>query len=272
MNNKYFLKKDLMTGKLGPELTDKALVPMDVLESYYTAPSKTLNFTNSIEKFLQRTGKTYADNRKSMIGLEAAAGVGATTGAYLSETLAPTQVGPRITAEIAGSLLANLSGARLLSKSGSIIDFVKRYTKKIRTGEADTAFKEYRLGEAALQVRKILEESGEDVDAVIEKLSRLDLGGLGGDDLADLKLTAAQKTGSPPLMALEAALSKTNEGLGKLRTVQNKEADTAFRNLITLMVRSGEPEDLKLAAELQQEMFSARIQANFTSKILNLTN
>ena len=272
MNNKYFLKKDLMTGKLGPEFTDKALVPMDVLESYYTAPSKTLNFTNSIEKFLQRTGKTYADNRKSMIGLEAAAGVGATTGAYLSETLAPTQVGPRITAEIAGSLLANLSGARLLSKSGSIIDFVKRYTKKIRTGEADTAFKEYRLGEAALQVRKILEESGEDVDAVIEKLSRLDLGGLGGDDLADLKLTAAQKTGSPPLMALEAALSKTNEGLGKLRTVQNKEADTAFRNLITLMVRSGDPEDLKLVAELQQEMFSARIQANFTSKIQNLTN
>ena len=272
MNNKYFLKKDLITGKLGPEFTNKALVPMDVFESYYTKPSKTLKFTNTIEKFLQRTGKTYQDNKKSMLALEAAAGTGATAGAYLSESQLPTQVGPRIASEVGGSLLANLSGARLLSKSGSIIDFVKRYTKKVRSGEADTAFREYRLGEAALQVRKILEESGEDVDAVIEKLAELDLGGLGGKDLADLKLTAAQKTGSPPLMALEAALSKTNEGLGKIRATQNQEADQAFRNLITLMVRSGDPQDLKLAADLQQEMFSARIQTNFTTRVQNLVN
>jgi hypothetical protein len=104
-----------------------------------------------------------------------------------------------------------------------------------------------------------LEESGEDVDAIIERLGSKEFDDIliDPDTGKPITLTAGMKADSPALMAIEAALAQTSPGLGKERSAKNVQANNALRNTIAALVATGNPEALQVAAQLAEDVFSA---------------
>jgi hypothetical protein len=134
---------------------------------------------------------------------------------------------------------------------------VKEGAGKLVRGEFQ--IKGRRQQAAANRILDILEESGEDVDAIIERLGSKEFDDIliDPDTGKPITLTAGMKADSPALMAIEAALAQTSPGLGKERSAKNVQANNALRNTIAALVATGNPEALQVAAQLAEDVFSA---------------
>jgi len=217
---------------------------------------RTARFVAAIERFLGGTGEAA---RKAPIAtgfLETTAGVGATGGAYVAETADPGDASTRLSAEVIGSIVPSIIGARLVAKTPETIAKLTNVVNKLRKGEFD--IKGRRQGQAVQRIIDILESQGEDVDAVIERLASPDFDKILIDETGKpITLTAGMKADSPALLAIEASLAQTSPGLGKERAAKNQQANNALRNVIAALVATGDQEAIQQAAKIAEDVFNA---------------
>ena len=201
--------------------------------------------TGQLGKFIADTaaliGQTAQKYPKSFLAAETAGAVGAGLGAGVAETMAPGQAGPRFVGEVAGGFL--FPGRMVLSVSGNAKDFLGTMAQSLS--------KDSREGRAANKLYTILEESGEDIPALIKRLS--------APDVTGATPTAAQKTGSKTLSVLETTLAKNNAQYGANVLKQGEDSLIAYKLLAQRLQDIGTPEALAKAAELRQSYFDGML-------------
>ena len=224
-----------------------------------------------LEGLLSRTGETARTAPKFTLGVESLAAAGQTGMAQLAEEKAPGQAGIRIGAEVAGALTPSVFGAVLASKLPVIGTALKQTFRKGGLKKAAEPILQYRENQVVRKVLDALENSGEDVDSLIETLA--DPKFLTDEKGDPIQLTAGAKTGSPTLLAFEQAADQLSGGaLAKERVKGANKAVEAYKVLIYAMMSTGDQDALQQAADLAQEFFSASIQTRIGNATDNLLN
>lgn len=189
------------------------------------APTKVGNFLNQIVN----TAKT---RPLQMAGLETSAAISAATAAGVAETVAPGETGVRIGAEVAGGVL---NPTRLaISGYDVVAGMTRKAYEEMSTSGRETA--------AARTIAELLARGGEDAAVIARILNSLDIDGTEG-------LTAAQKTGSEGLIALEKFLTQRSSKFGAEAQQGAQDALDAIRGQINMLSRTGDPAALQAAAE-----------------------
>lgn len=169
---------------------------------------------------------------------------GAAYGAGLAEAYFPGQPGVRFGAELAGGFLNPARTA--VGVSTWATDKFHRLMRILpgRVGEAAVE------GGASGYVNTLLRSYGEDPEKIIAQLRSPDA------VLNSLPLTPGQKINSPALLALEHKLAKNSAEFGDDARKMATEALTLIKNQIKVLSHSGDPQALKIAAELQDQYFA----------------
>ena len=224
-----------------------------------------------IEGLLSRTGEASRASPKFTLGVESVAAAGQTGMAALAEEKAPGQTGIRIGAEVAGALTPSVFGAVLASKLPVIGTVLKQTFKKGGLKKAAEPILQYRENQVVKKILDALENSGEDIDSLIDTLA--DPKFLTDEKGDPITLTAGAKTGSPTLLAFEQAADQLSGGaLAKERVKGANKAVEAYKVLIYGMMSTGDQNALQAAADLAEEFFGASIQSRITTATDNLLN
>jgi hypothetical protein len=255
-----------MTTRVGPPTAVESTVLSQTAPGVLKAAAKekgprTTRIISGIERLLSRSSEAAQKSPIATGVTEALVGTGAVGGAYLAEDVAPGEVGTRIGAEVAGGFTPTLLGATLMTKLPGLLPVFKSLQTSVREKGVKGMFeplKTARQQTATQRIIEILEAEGEDVETIIERLASTEMSSLLVDEAGKpIPLTAGAKAGSPALLAIEAALEQTGSGLGKERAASNKKAMDAIRNVIAALSQNGDPQALKIAADMAEEVFQA---------------
>lgn len=237
-----------------------------------------LRMARGLENTVGSLGRVAQEAPSAFLKAEVAAGAGATLGAYGAETYKPGDTTTRLIAEFAGGLSVPVTKAVLFERIPAIKNALKGMLKYGKEGKAQDAAMEL-AGKGTKEMRRqninyildLLEDSGEDADAVIAALSSKEFEGILLDpDTGDpIELTAALKSGSPTILALEKALDRLSTGLGKERGSANIQATRALRNYVMAMYASGDKEALRNGAELAEQIFEADLTSGIQQAVDN---
>jgi len=231
---------------------------------------KNIKILSGMEKLLTGVGET-ARKRPIPFGLvEAVAGTSQTILGGSAEQDFPQQVLPRLGYEAGGSLIPGIIGSVIIERTAGIASGLSKGLKNLKTeGLKGLDFvRRKREYQGIQKILQIIEAEGEDVNEIIRKLSDPKL--LTDEKGRPIEMTAALKTGSPALMAIEAALAQTNRGLGKQQKTAVTQAGTAVRNLITALAASGDKDALKEAARLSESLFSGALADRLKTRSLKV--
>ena len=203
---------------------------------YRLAPSLAGNFINRI---IETAGRTPGSFTAIETGAAATAGIAG----GIAEAVAPGETGRRVLAEVGGGMLSptRLIATHTVSAATKLKDFV---TSMSATG---------RQTRAGRQLLEFVEAAGEDPDALIALLRQTDIPEVAA-------ATAAQKTGSPALAAFEAELGELNRKFGAEATRQARESLEAISASIQLLRGTGDPDALRMAADLRATQFRTMIE------------
>ena len=194
-------------------------------------------------KIMAGAGETAKKYPKSFLTSEAIAGAGAAVAGGAAEVHLPGDSVARAGAEALGGLLA--PGRNFFLLGGNALDLLKNLPK--------AASKTARQQRAADKMQTILSEAGEDPSQFYRRLTE--------QDLTDVPLTSAQKTGSMALSALQTTLARNNVQYG---AQMRKQAEDAFRAhellLDKLHLTVGTPETLTFVARRREEHFTRMLE------------
>ena len=259
-----------LTTRVGPPTAGEATILSQTTPGVLKAAGKekgptTTRLISGIERMLSRSSEA-AQKAPIATGVtEALVGTGMVGGAYLAEDVAPGEAGTRIGAEVVGGFTPTVLGATLMTKLPGILPVLKSFQQSVSERGVKGIFeplKTARQQAATQRIVEILEAEGEDVEAIIERLSSNEMTSLLVDEAGKpIPLTAGTKSGSPALIAIEAALEQTGSGLGKERAAANQKAMSAIRNVISALAQTGDPQALKMAADMAEEVFQAGLVA-----------
>lgn len=173
---------------------------------------------------------------------ETSAALSGAGGAYLAERFLPGNQAARVNAEMAAGVLnptrLALSGANYAYKLG------KQAVMSMSPAGQETA--------AAKTLQDIFRVTGEDPSMVARVLR--------AQGVIDTKQTAAQKTGSMGLAALEDFLAKHSDKFGTEAGQKARDGMDALRGTITLLSSTGDPNALQAAAQARSVYFRTLIQ------------
>lgn len=172
---------------------------------------------------------------------EVSSAVSAGTGAAISEVVAPGRADIRANAE----MLAGITNPTRLTIDA--YNFAKNVTGRAMQTISPAA----RETAAAKTLTDILRVTGEDPTAIARILR--------AQGVVDTDLTAAQKSGSVALGALEQYLGKVNQQFGAEAAQKARDGLDAVRGQITLLTATGDPAALSAAAQLRQAYFRTLI-------------
>jgi len=195
---------------------------------------------NRVSRFVSALGETARRSPLAFMGTEAvtAGTMGVAGGA--SESYFPGQTGVRLGAELTAGVLTPTK----LLVSG--LDLAKTGLKSIKSSYANRS-NSLELKSANILL-DALEKSGEDPVALAKAL-RMQIPG------SVPTPTSGQKTGSQALMDLESALGEHHAQFGGETKTQAINAMRAYQALIDKLQSIGNPESLKIAAQLRQQNF-----------------
>jgi len=193
-------------------------------------------------KILALAGETAKKYPKSFLAGEALGGVGAGVGAGIAEAYFPGEGVPRFTSEVVGGFLA--PGRMLVTSGGNARDFLGQL--------ASTLSRDSREGIAADKLRTMLIEAGEDPSVIARRLRQ--------DEPLGSTLTAAQKSRSDTLSALQSTLVKNNAQYGADIRKQAEDSFRAHELLLKRLEKIGNPDALRKAAEIRQTYFDDMIK------------
>lgn len=169
---------------------------------------------------------------------EASASVSAGSGAAVAESIRPGDEGFRSGVEvIAGA--ANPT-ALTIALTGKALNTVRGAVMRFSPAAQQT--------EAAKVLTALMQQTGEDPEMLARALRAAGASELDG-------LTAAQRTGSPALAALQQHLGRINKQFGAEAANAAKEGLDATRMLIGQLQRTGDPAALAAAGELRADYY-----------------
>ena len=228
-------------------------------------PSKVTNAVEFLEGSAGKMGEKARANPLAFGAFEAVAGAGQTGGAYLAEASFPGQTLPRLGLEMGGglstSIVADLAVTRLIDG----FKLSKKAVGAVKEGKIQDAFQylgDERKRQATNYILDVIEQSGEDPEEIVRRLGSQEFTDILVDEAGNpIQLTAALKSGSPALLALEKALEKTSAGVGKERASANLNATRALRNTITALFASDDPDAVQEGAVLAQAVFENELSS-----------
>jgi hypothetical protein len=205
---------------------------------------------NRVGRFVSTLGEMARRNPKTFMAGEAitAATMGMAGGA--SESYFPGQEGTRMAAEIGTGLLTPTK----LLLSG--VDLAKTGLRQARSAYGNRA--STLEAKATNILLDALDKSGEDPQALIKALRQQLPGGVPSP-------TSGQKTGSQALMDLEAALGEHHAQFGGETRQQAQNAMMAYQALIDRLQKIGNPESLRIAAQLREQNFTNMLNARLSA-------
>ena len=217
-----------------------------------------------LEGTVGKLGETARAAPVPFLTFEAISGAGQTGGAYVAESGAPGQALPRLTYEVLGGISVPVAADLLTRKLILGYTGIKGGVKAAREGKITEAFgylKDERKRQVINYVLDVIQEAGEDPEAIIKRLGSNEFSDILVDDAGNpIQLTAALKSGSPALLALEKSLEGLTTGVGKERASANVSATRALRNTINALFAIGNKESIQSGAELMQATFSANLE------------
>lgn len=200
-----------------------------------------------VAQFVSKIGESARKYPKSYMLGETLGATGAGVAGGTAVQYAPDSPTTRLVAEVVGGTFT--PGRLVANATGSAKDFLGTL---IRSYSRDA-----REGRAANRLYSILEETGEDIPALIKRLE--------ANLPAGVTTTAAQKTGSPTLGVLETTLARSNPRYAAEIRKQGLESIHAYELLIQNLNTIGDPQALRKAAELRQLMFNKLLDTRVKS-------
>lgn len=239
-------------------------------------PSKVTGAVEFLEGTVGQMGQKARANPFSFGAFEAVAGAGQTGGAYLAESAFPGQVLPRLSFELGGGLTTSVAADLMVTRLINGFKLGKKAVGAVKEGKIQDAFQylgDERKRQATNYIIDVIEQSGEDPEEIISRLGSQEFTNILVDEAGNpIQLTAALKSGSPALLALEKALEKTSAGVGKERASANLNATRALRNTITALFASDDPNAVQEGAVLAQAVFENELSgelAQATKKLFD---
>lgn len=206
---------------------------------------------NRVSQYLTSIRDAAVRNPKSFKTSEALGAFGAGVGGGIAESVDPGAPVSRLAGEISGGLSLGLTRA-LVSQAGPMADSLKRLAGSVSASATESR--------AASRLSQILEDFGEDIPTLIRRLEADmptdQLSVPGGKRLTP---SAAQKTDSLGLTALESALGQTNKKFLADVREQGKQSAKAYQLLTDQLKSIGTPESLAMAAQLQEARFTSML-------------
>ena len=216
-----------------------------------------------VATFISMMGETARRNPKVFMATEGLTGASMGVAGGAAEAYRPGQEGVRFGAEMSAALL---TPSKLLLSG---VDLAKQGLSAVKgaTGNRSAATER----KAVNLLLDALNKSGEDPEALIKAL-RTQL------PSSVPTPTAGQKTGSQALMDLEASLGNHRAQFGGETAQQGQNASLAYQALTEKLREIGDPQALRLVAELQQKRFDNMIEtrlsladANAAAKIARIS-
>ena len=209
---------------------------------------------NRVSRFLSTFGETARRSPVAFMGTEAvtAGAMGLAGGA--SESFFPGQTGVRLGAELTAGVGTGLLSPTKLLFNG--LDLAKSGLSQIKSTYANRS-NSLELKSANILLDAI-EKSGEDPLALTKAL-RMQIPG------SVPTPTSGQKTGSQALMDLESALGEHHAQFGGETKTQAINSMRAYQALIDKLQSIGNPESLKIAAQLRQQNFDNMLNTRLSA-------
>jgi len=205
---------------------------------------------NRVSKFVSTFGEMTRRNPIAFMGTEAATAATMGVAGGSAESFFPGQQGVRFGAELSAGVLTPTK----LLVSG--LDMVKTGLKSMKSSYANRS-NSLELKSANILL-DALEKSGEDPVALAKAL-RLQIPG------SVPTPTSGQKTGSQALMDLESSLSVHHAQFGGETKQQAINSMRAYQALIDNLQKIGNPEALKMAAQLRQQNFDNMLNTRLSA-------
>lgn len=194
-----------------------------------------------VGRFLNQIVETAKRQPLRFGAAEASSATSAALGAAAAEVAAPGRADIRVNAEVAAGIANPTRLALDAYNFGKQI--VGRAMQTISPAARETA--------AAKQLSELLAVTGEDPTAIARALR--------ATSVISSDLTAAQKSGSMVLGALEQYLAKVNQQFGAETASKARDGLDALRGQIALLSATGDPAALSAAAQLRQTYFRTMI-------------
>jgi hypothetical protein len=233
------------------------------------SPSKVTSAVEFLEGTVGQMGQKARANPFSFGAFEAVAGAGQTGGAYLAESAYPGQVLPRLGFELGGGLTTSVAADLMVTRLINGFKLGKQAYGAVKEGKLQDALQylgDERKRQATNYILDVIEQSGEDPEEIIRRLGSQEFTDILVDEAGNpIQLTAALKSGSPALLALEKALEKTSAGVGKERASANINATRALRNTITALFASDDPDAVQEGAVLAQAVFENELSGELAA-------
>ena len=281
------------TGLLAGYLTGQGLKPMipearpedlplrimgqTISESMAIAPTAfflPVQTGGRVATLVSKIGESARKSPAGYLSAEALTSIGAGLGASLAEESKPGEAGPRLVGSLVGGSLFSIPASILqntITSAGPVLRTIADAANPVplfaapgqRLGEIwDNTLEALRTRQytrAANTLYDLLEEHKEDVPALIRALEDPGIEGIP-------MMTAAQKTGNKTLAGLEARLALGGKDRYKPETLeQGKLAFEALRVLTRRLSEVGDPESLRLAAQLRENAFNQMLQNRLTA-------
>ena len=223
---------------------------------------KSVRLTQTVENVLKGTRDFARNDPRSFLTGEALFGIGMVGGSGFAEEKFPGETLPKILSETAGGITTTAVGQPFIFLANSVpkiittLKNIKNKGFKEAVFDVDTA----RKNQAVTRMIEILEAGGEDVNEIVKQLESSDFQKLLVDaDGNPIKLTAGTKTGSPGLLAVEAALSKLGSNLEEERLTGSGQAIKALKSVIFALSQFGDQDALQIASDLAKQAFEAQL-------------
>jgi hypothetical protein len=206
---------------------------------------------NRISQYLTSIRDAAIRNPKSFKTSEALGAFGAGVGGGIAESQDPGAPVSRLVGEVSGGLSLGLFRT-LISQAGPMADGLKRLAGSVSASATESR--------AASRLSQILEDFGEDIPTLIRRLEAdMPIDQLSVPGGKRVTPSAAQKTDSLGLTALESALGQTNKKFLADVREQGKQSAMAYQLLTDRLKSIGTPESLAMAAQLQEARFTSMI-------------
>ncbi len=281
------------TGLLAGYLTGQGLKPMipearpedlplrimgqTISESMAIAPTAfflPVQTGGRVATLVSKIGESARKSPAGYLSAEALTSIGAGAGAGIAEGLDPGAAGTRLVGSLLGGAAFSIPASILqntITSAGPVLRTIADAANPAplfaapgqRVGEIwDNTLEALRTRQytrAANTLYDLLEEHKEDIPALIRALEDPGIEGIP-------MMTAAQKTGNKTLAGLEARLALGGKDRYKPETLeQGKLAFEALRVLTRRLSEVGDPESLRLAAQLRENAFNQMLQNRLTA-------
>ena len=242
-----------------------------------------------IEQGIGSSMKYARENTGKFLGLEAAAGAGMSTGAYIAQETDPYNENVRLGYELVGSFIVPLPAQVAVDYAPDLVSTLKRWygDTKNTDGLLKGKMEKDAVGRIMQAIRKseeyadVRDEAGELVESADEKFAKFidELNIASVDEAgnpvkfttADLAETAGLDF-SPTIRTIQSELEKSSKDLAVATGRGREEMQAGAVNAIRTLVATGDPTALAVAARMQQGLFEENIMNGIDGAVDKLTS